>query len=160
MSNNQSGKKKKFTYNLETILKVREIYKKQQEEKFSLAQTKLQEERRKEKEIKSFQQKKYNELRESIDGGATLNFSDLLLRKTHLEKLAADVKEQEKIRQKAAKRKERERRTLVEKMKDQKVMEKDKHNKLLKWQKNVRKEETKFLDDLSSGQFNARKSND
>lgn len=149
----QSGKKKTFNYNLETILRIREIHEKQQQEKFATAQLKHQQERKKEKELKDMQEKKYDELRDSIDRGATLDFSDLVLRRLHLEKVAKDVEAQEKVRKKAYKKREQERNTLVEKVKDKKVIEKDKENKRADWQKEVKKEETKFIDDIATSRF-------
>ena len=96
----QSGKQKRFKYRLESVLKARETKKKQQQATLSKAQRIQAEEKRKEEEIKKFQAEKYMELRTELSAGATVDFNSLILRKTHLERLAKAVDQQIETREK------------------------------------------------------------
>ena len=153
----ESGKKKKFSYKLNTVLKAREIHKKKQQEKLSLAKKKLKKEEEKEASLKEFQSKKYQELRDTLDKGKTLDFSTLILRKTHLSKVAKEVEEQEDKRKKAAKTKAKEQDVLLEKMQEEEMIKKDKERRHQLWKQAVKKEDVKKIDDISTNRYNRKK---
>jgi len=154
----QERKNKKFEYNLDSVLRVRNIRKKQEEEQFNKAQLRLREEKRKEEELKDFQKQKYNELREMMEAGSTIeNFQHVLLRKSHLELLKEKVDGQEKIREEAEEKRDDQRVKLVAAVKNEKIIEKDKENKKEVWKKVLAKEQTKSLDDIATIGYIRRK---
>jgi hypothetical protein len=144
-------KSKRFNYSLQTVLKVREIREKQEQEKFKEAEKVLQEEIKKEKEIKDFQNAKYNELTNIMSGkdGHT-DLQNVIMRKSHLEVVKEQVLQQEKVKEEAEEKKEDQRKNVVKAVKDTKIIEKDKENKRKVWKKIMDKEEGKFLDDISA----------
>ena len=147
-------KSKRFKYNLGSVLKVREIREKQEQEKFASAERTALEEKRKEEEIKSFETEKYKELRQLIAPGKPIeNFYEILQRKSHLEVVKKQAKEQERKSDEADRLKEAQRETLLTAARDKKIMEKDQENKKKAWRKVMDKEETKFLDDISTSRF-------
>ena len=148
-------KSKRFDYNLQAVLKYREIKEKQEQEKFSKAEQKFKEEKKKEEEIKEFQKEKYHELREELSDGE-IDFHQVQVRKGHLEVLKEDVIEQERLRNEAEQKKDDQREVLVQSVKEKKVLEKDKEKKKDKWRVFMNKEEGKFLDDVG-GIGNERK---
>jgi len=121
-------KSKRFNYQLESVLKVRNIREKQEQEKFMLAERKFLEEQKKEEEIKTFQDQKYKELRQEMSSG-DINFQHVLMRKSHLEILKEDVKKQEEQREEAEKKKDEKREDLIKAAKNKKIIQKDKENK-------------------------------
>ncbi len=153
----QSGKQKRFKYRLESVLTTREVKKKQQQASLSNAQRIQAEERQKEAEIKAFQAKKYNELRDEIDAGMVVDFNNLILRKAHLERLAQRVDEQVEKREKADTVVITEQEKLVYCTQAEKIIKKDKENRRKLWKLAVQREEIKHLDDIASGQFLRKK---
>lgn len=157
----KAKKSKRFNYNLAAVLKVRELKEQQEKDRFSEAQQKLQEEERKEEEIKDFQRQKYNELRNIMDAGKTINnFQHILMRKSHLDIVKEQVAEQVKKREQAEDAKEEQREVLSKAMKDRKVIEKDKEKKKTAWKKLMDKEEGKFLDEISTIGYERRRRED
>jgi flagellar protein FliJ len=151
-------KSKRFNYNLESVLKVRDIREKQEQEKFLAAEQKFMEEERKEEEIKSFQNQKYRELRTLMEPGAKISdFQEVLMRNSHLDIVKTQVEEQERAKKEAEKLKEAQRETLIKAVKDRKIMEKDKENKKESWRKVMDKEQGKFLDDIATIGFSRKK---
>lgn len=151
-------KSKRFNYNLESVLKVRAIREKQQQEKFAQAEKEYIEEQKKEEEIKEFQRQKYSELRTLISPGKPIeNFQEVLMRKSHLEILKDKVIEQEKSREVAEEKKEQERDTLVKAAMNRQIMEKDKDNKKDSWRKLMDKEDSKFLDEIATIRHDPKK---
>lgn len=150
-------KSKRFNYNLGSVLKVREIREKQEQEKFLQAEKHFFEEEKKEKEIKEFQQQKYTELRDIINPGSKIsNFQEVLMRKSHLEIVKEQVVEQQHLKEEAERLKEEQRQRLIKAVRDKKVMEKDKEKKKDGWRKLMDKEDGKFLDEIATIGF-ARK---
>ncbi len=145
-------KGKRFRYNLETVLKVRGIHEKAEQEKFSEADKKLQEEAEKERKIKDFQTEKYYELRDAMSGEIS-NFQAVLMRKSHLDLLKQKVEDQEQLRVQAEQEKEIQREKLVQAMKEKKIIEKDKDKKNVLWKRWREKEQNKFLDDIATVRF-------
>lgn len=142
-------KKGKFNYGLDSVLKVREIFEKQQKAVFAEKERILNEEKQKEEELKNWQDQMNTELRNSMIGEIK-DFGTILRRRSHLVKVKEDVETQEDIRVKAEKIREEQREKLELKMKERKVIEKDKDNKKEDWRKFMDKDEGKFLDDIAN----------
>ncbi len=154
----QPKKSKRFKYNLEAVLKVRDIREKQEQEKFMTAEKQYLEEQKKEEEIKEFQSQKYKELRTIIEPGAKIsNFQEVLMRNTHLGIVKTQVEEQEKVKLEAERIKEEKRELLLKAVRDKKIIEKDKENKRDGWKKVMDKEAGKFLDDIATIGFSRKK---
>ncbi|MBU0579746.1 MAG: hypothetical protein KKA19_01100 [Candidatus Margulisbacteria bacterium] len=145
-------KKGPFKYNLETVLKVRNIREKLEKEKFAKAQKEFQKELEKEKKIKDFQNKKQTEQRQALSGRIK-DFGRILQGHFHLGKVKTDVDKQEKARLEAEQKKEEQREKLIKSIMDRKIMDKDKDKKKVSWRKLMNKEETKFLDDITTSRF-------
>jgi len=143
-------KSKRFKYNLETVLKYRQIRETQEQEKFTKARKKYESELEKEEKIKKFQKEKYLELAEKMSAGHVIDFQQVLMRRSHLDDLKGKVIEQEKSREEAEKKKEEQREELVKAVKDRKIMDKDKEKKRDAWKDLIKKEEGKFLDEIAS----------
>jgi flagellar export protein FliJ len=153
-------KSKSFKYNLETVLKVREIRQKQQEERLSKAQQHLTVEQKKEMEIKNFQSEKFIELRGILDTGKTItDFSEIMRRKSHLDVVKEQVVAQEKKRVEAEEQRNDERKKLVAANQKKQVMETDKDKKKVAWRRVMAREDIKRLDDMTQSRF-ARKPKD
>jgi len=144
-------KSKRFQYSLETLLKVRGIREKQQQDKFDEADKTLKKEVQKEDEIKETQQRQYDDLRSNLEAGKLIkDLQTIMMREAHLEVLKERVEEQVKVRKDAEEKKEEERKDLVKAVKEKKVIEINKEKKRWEWKKFMDKEEGKFLDDIST----------
>ena len=151
-------KSKRFVYNLQALLKVREIREKQEQDKFAEAEKKFLEEKKKEEEIKNFQSQCYAKLREIMSGEKGMpNVQEIMMRKVHLEVLQGQVEEQIKKTEEAEKAKEEQREALTKAIKEKKVIEKDKEKTREAWKKLMDKEEGKFLDDISTVGFEMKR---
>lgn len=148
----QPKKGSRFLYNLEAVLKVRNIREIQEQEKFNEANRKLLEEKRKEKEIKDFQAQKYFELRQIMSEIST-NVNQIMAHKVHLEIVAEKVIQQVKKREEAEEKKEEQRQKLIKAVKDKRIIETDKDKKRVAWRKLMDKEDSKFLDDIATAKF-------
>lgn len=149
-------KGKRFRYSLETVLKVRNIREKQEQDKFRDAIKELEEEQRKEREIKNFQAQKYTELRTAMVGGIEHKQTDLqnvLVRKVHLEIVKEKVAQQEKARIEAEKKKEEQRLRVIKAVKEKRIIEKNKEHKHIEWRHMMDKEDGKFLDEIATIKF-------
>jgi len=146
-------KSKRFTYNLETVLNYRTIRETQEREKFDKARRQFLEEQRKEREIKDFQQEKYVELAAQIAAGTTIDFQQIIMRRTHLETVKQQVIDQEKAREEAEQKKEEQRKELVKSAREKKILDRDKEKKRDVWKKFMNKEESKFLDEIATIKF-------
>ena len=153
----QSGKKKRFHYRLESVLTARETKKKHQQAALSNAQRIQAEAQRKETEAKAYQAEKYAELRTELDAGATINFSSLILRKAHLERLEKIVNEHVEKRKNADTVVLSEQEKLVACTQAEKIIQKDKDNRRKLWKRAVQREEMKTIDEIASGQFLRKK---
>ena len=146
----KAKKSKRFTYNLKTVLKYREIKENQAQDTFNKAQEKFNQEKKKEEELKENQRQKYAELANQMSAGQEVNLQQIFMRKTHLEVLKEEVIQQVQVREEAQEHKEEKRQDLIAAIKDKKILEKDKEKKREEWKKLMQKEENKFLDDISS----------
>jgi hypothetical protein len=146
----KAKKGKRFRYSLDALLKVRGIREEQEKDKFKEAERRLIEEKRKEEEIKTFETKKYEELKGMMAGGAALpDVQQIMMRKAHLEKVREQLATQEEAVKTAVTKKEVQRQSMVLAMVEKKIIEKDKGKTRIAWKKMMNKEEGKFLDDIA-----------
>lgn len=144
-------KSKKFIYNLRTVHKVRVIFEKIEKEKFAKAVQEYELQLKKEKEMKDYEKNQQKQLADKLTGD--LDFATILHRQHFLKKYKIDVLEQEEKRKEADQKKEEQRERLIHAIKDRKILDKDKENKRKSWRKLMDKEETKFLDDITTPRF-------
>ena len=145
-------KSKRYNYNLESVLKVRNIREKLQIEETARAKRKLQEEQEKQDKIKLAQDLEHQNIL-NLYSGEALDFTQIQLRKHHLTKLTEDFQKQEIETNKAVQKKEKEEKNLIKAVKDRKILDKDKDKKRALWKKLMEKEDVKFLDDISVSRF-------
>ena len=150
----KAKKSKTFVYQLETVLKVRGIREKQEQEKFQKAEEKLKEEIKKEEELKKVQIEAYTELNHLMSSYELPDMNVIKIRKIHLERLDTQVKEQAEKRKEAEKERDQQREALNQAVKERKIIEKDKEKTRDKWRKIMDKEDLKFMDDLAGIRFN------
>lgn len=151
-------KSKRFEYNLKTVLKVRNIFERIEKEKFAEAQRKYLEELKKEEEMHEYERQQQLQLRNKLTGQIE-DFASVLHRQQFLKKYKQDVIAQENKTKEADQRKEEQRERLIKAIKDRKILDKDKEHKREAWQKLMNREETKFLDDISTTRFYRNKYN-
>ena len=149
----KAKKSKRFVYALDMLLKVRKIREKKAQEAYSQSLMALEEEKKKEEELKVFQNQSYQELYHLIASGEIKDVSEINRRKAHLEVLKVKVDEQIQKRIEAEKVCEEKKELLVQALKDRKIIEKDKEHKREAWKKLMDVESGKFLDDISSVKF-------
>ncbi len=149
----KAKKSKRFKYNLQTLLKVREIRKKQAEEVYNEAKRQLEIERKKEEELRQKEILAYAEFREFMTSGDLGDVGEINRHKVHVEKAKQAILKQLEIIQQAIEKVEEARLELVKCLKDQKIIEKDKEHKREAWRKLMDKEAGKFLDDIASVGF-------
>ena len=144
---------KKFNYDLESVLKVRAIKEKKEQEKFAHKQNKLIEEKKKEDEIKDNKNNKEDDLRKVFKRGPITDFSRVLQRKAHLEVLKDDLDKQVDQVIEASKQLEEQRAKLITSMKEKKIIETHKGKKLEEYKSIMLHLETKFLDEIATERF-------
>lgn len=144
---------KKFEYGLESVLKVRAIKEKKEQEKFAEKKRKYLTEKQKEEEIKEEKKDKEEELRGVFRRGPISDFSRILRRKAHLEVLKDDLDVQVEKVIEASNLLEEQRAKLIASMKDKKIMEKHKEEKLEEYKKIMQDLELKFMDEIATERF-------
>ncbi|HVN67403.1 MAG TPA: flagellar FliJ family protein [Candidatus Sulfotelmatobacter sp.] len=148
---------KKFQYDLNSVLKVRGIREKREQEKFAEKNREFLEQKRKEEEIKREKRGKEAELRDVFNKGPISNFEKVLRRKAHLEVLKDNLDDQVEKVIEASKNLEEQRARLVAAMKDKKIMEKHRERKLDEYNKVMQSLEMKFLDEIATQRFEHEK---
>jgi flagellar FliJ protein len=148
---------KKFKYGLTSVLKVRAIKEKKEQEKFAEKKRSYMTEKNKEEEIDENKKNKEGDLRKVFKKGPISDFSKVLQRKAHLEVLRDDLDKQVEKVIEASKLLEEQRAHLINAMKDKKVMEKHKEKKLDEYKKIMNELETKFLDEIATERFKHEK---
>tara|TARA_A100001015_G_scaffold295879_1_gene375397 strand:- start:315 stop:887 length:573 start_codon:yes stop_codon:yes gene_type:complete len=146
-------KSKRFEYNLESALNFRELRETQEQDKFNKAEQKFKEELNKEERMKDQEKSEHVGLVGEISEGKTIDFQQVMMRKSHLEQLKGQIVEQVQVRETAEEEKETQRDALVQAMKDKKILEEDKEKKRDMWKAIMKKEEMKFLDEIASISF-------
>jgi len=144
---------KRFKYDLESVLKVRGIKEKKEQEKFAEKQVEYIKQKQKEETIKQEKKHKEEELRNVFKRGPITNFEKVLRRKAHLEVLKDDLDNQVEKVIEASSALEEQRAHLVASMKDKKIMEKHKEKKLDEYKKIMQDLEVKFLDEIATERF-------
>jgi flagellar protein FliJ len=143
----------KFKYSLETVLKVRGIRERKEKEKFAEKEREYNTEKLKEEQLEEEKTEKEGELKHIIKKGPISEFEKVLRRHAHLGVLKKDIDEQiEKVID-SSKRLEMQRAKLVESMKERKIMEKDKENRLSDYDDMMKDLEIKFLDEIATQRF-------
>ena len=143
----------KFKYNLETVLKVRKIREKKEQEKFADKKRVYNTEKEKEEVLRDEQHHRHDELRNMMGSGPIKDFADVLRRKGHLDVLKEDLEKQIDKVIEASKLLEDQRQMLIESMKKKQIMEKDKDNKLVEYKALMQNIEMKFLDEIATQRF-------
>ncbi len=146
----KAKKAKRFRYQLETVLKVRNIRERQAQEAFQSAERAYLEAVEKEKKIKAYEQEKYTELRDIMSGKTTVtDVQMVVIRKAHLDRVHDDVLQHESATKEAEQTKEARRDDLIAAVKNRKIIEKDRAKTRESWRKIMDKEDGKFLDDIA-----------
>lgn len=140
---------KKFRYDLETVLKVRKIKEKKEQEEFAKRTRDYMTEKEKQEKIEREKQDREKELRSILGKGPIQGFERVMQRKMHLGILKDERDKQEKKTDEANERLEAQRQSLVTSMKDRKVMERHRENTLKKYQHLMRQVEGKTLDETA-----------
>ena len=140
----------RFQYPLETVLKVRAIKEKKEQEKFALKQKDYITEKEKEEQMEENKREKEGELKTIIKKGPITQFEKVLRRHAHLGVLKKDIDDQiEKVID-ASKKLEDQRAKLIESMKDRKIIEKNKEHRLDEYEEMMKSLEIKFMDEIAT----------
>ncbi|MCX5749144.1 MAG: hypothetical protein NTZ10_02740 [Candidatus Saganbacteria bacterium] len=144
---------KKFKYGLETVLKVKEIREKKEQEKFATRQKEYYVEKTKEQEIHDTKDQQAKEFKKIVGKGRISDFSKVLQRRQHLGVLKEELDNQiEKVID-ASQKLERQREKLLDSMKDRKIIEKDKEHKLDQYNEVMKLYDIKFMDEIATLRF-------
>lgn len=143
----------KFKYGLDAVLKVREIKEIKEQEKFADKQRTYLTEKEKEEALKEQERTRKNELKKMIGGGPIPDFANVLRRQAHLGVLKQDVNKQIQQVIEAQKKLEEQRENLIHSMKDRKIIETDKENRLEDYNKMMKELESKFMDEIATERF-------
>lgn len=144
---------KKFKYGLETVLKVRGIREKKEQEKFADKKRAYLTEKEKEEALKQKKAGEEQEIREAFKPGKTSDFEKVMRRHAHLGILKGEIETQVEKVIESSRILEDQREKLLNSMKDKKIMEKDKENKLRDYGKVMQDLEIKFLDEIATQRF-------
>lgn len=150
----------RFKYDLETVLKVRDIKKRKEEEKFAEKQRVYLKEKEEEDRIEAERENRRDELRGIMKKGPISDFAKIIRRKAHLTKLKEDLDTQVEKVIDASEKLEQQRSKLIESMKDKKIIEKHKEHKLDEYKKLMQDLEIKFLDEIATERFRHEKENE
>ena len=148
----------KFKYVLQTVLKVREIRERKEEEKFAEKQRDYLKEKEREEILERERENRRNELRGIMRKGPISDFAKILRRKAHLGKLKEDLDQQVEKVIEASTKLEQQREKLIGAMRDKKLIEKHKEHKLDEYKKVMQALEIKFLDEIATQRFQHEKS--
>ena len=150
-------KGRRFNYQLEALLKVRGIQKTQEQDKFKKTEQALKEEQRKEQELVDHENAAYTDLVTKMNSE---NFPDahfIQARKAYLEIMKGKIQAQHKEVEKADDANKQQREALIKAVREEKVIEKDKEKTREAWVELMKKEDTKFLDEIAIIGFENKK---
>jgi len=142
-------KARRFVYQLESLLKVRGIRKKQEQDKFKKAEQKLKEEIQKEEALIAQEQAVYADLMAKMSSDRFPGMHFIQQRKAYLEAMKVKISEQSEKRMAAQTACDKQREALIKAVKEEKVIKKDKEKTREAWVKLMAKEEGKFLDEIA-----------
>lgn len=145
----KASKSSRFRYQLATLLRVREIRERQEQDKFIESEKKLAEEIRKEELARQREIEAYDTLSARMQDKELPNLTEINMRKYHLEAMKEAYLAQIKARQDAEKARDLQREKLNQAVKERKIIEKDKEKTRDAWRKIMNKEDAKFLDDIA-----------
>jgi len=143
----------KFKYSLQTVLKVRGIKEKKEQEKFAEKKRHYLTEKEKEEIIERDKEEKREELKGIMGKGPISDFAKVLRRRAHLGKLKEDLDKQIERVIEASKILEEQRNKLIQAMKDKKIIEKDKERMFEEYKKLMQDLEIKFIDEIATERF-------
>jgi flagellar FliJ protein len=143
----------KFKYNLETVLKVRGIREKKEQEKFADKKRAYLKEKDEEERLRDEKKGEENTIRTAFRKGPISDFEKVMRRHAHLGILKEDIENQVEKVIEASRTLEDQREKLVSAIKDKKIMEKDKEKTLDKYKKLMQDLELKFLDEIATQRF-------
>lgn len=143
-------KKKRFEYNLQSVLEYRLDCESKEQERFIRADQAYREELAKEEALKHQEMMAHQGLLEELAMGKIIDFQQIGMRRAHLEQLKVEIKEQVAVRIEAEEKKNEQHKVLIQAMKDRKILEEDKEKKHNLWKKMMKKEELKFLDEVAT----------
>ena len=144
---------KKFRYDLDSVLKVRAIKEKKEQEQFAQKKIAYLNEKEKEEAIEREKKTQEEQLRGVFRKGPISDFEKVMRRRSHLDVLKDDLDEQVEKVIEASRLLEEQRARLVESMKDKKIMEKHKGKKLDEYKKMMQDLEIKFMDEIATERF-------
>jgi flagellar FliJ protein len=143
---------KKFKYGLETVLKVRGIKEKKEQEKFAEKKRAYLTEKEKEEALKEKKRGEEQEIREAFKSKVS-DFEKVLRRHSHLGVLKGEIENQVEKVIESSRQLEDQREKLLTSMKDKKIIEKDKEKKFDQYAKVMQDLEMKFLDEIATERF-------
>ncbi|MBH37852.1 hypothetical protein CL658_02345 [bacterium] len=146
-------KGKRFVYSLKTLLNVRNIREKQQQEKFNAAEKKLHEERLEEATMKKEQTEHLNYVNSLLSSKELPSMTTIEMHQEHVKRMEEKVKKQQEVVKKSKEKRDEEQKELIQKVKEKKIIEKDKEKTRVKWKKMMDKLDSEFLDELASIKF-------
>lgn len=150
MAEQKAGKR--FQYGLETVLKVRGIHEKQEQEKFANKKRAYLTEKEKEEALKQQKKGEEEEIRQAFSGKVS-DFQKVLIRHSHLGVLKGEIDTQVEKVIESSRQLEDQRENLLKSVKDKKIIEKDKERKFEQYTKAVQDAEIKFLDEIATQRF-------
>lgn len=143
----------RFKYRLETVLKVRGIKEKKEQEKFAEKKRDYIQEKKTEEAIEKDKGDKRDELKGIMEKGPISDFAKVLRRRAHLGKLKEDLDKQIERVIEASRILEEQRGKLIKSMKEKKIIEKDKENRFDDYKKMMQDLEIKFIDEIATERF-------
>ena len=146
-------KGKRFVYPLESLLKVRKIREKQQQEAFNKAELELHKERLTETQMKQEQDAHIVKVHEMLSSSELPSLTTIQMNQEHMKALEQKVNEQKKVVKKAEEKRTKEHELLIEKAKEKKIIERDREKTRDAWKKMMDKIDAQFLDELASIKF-------
>ena len=143
----------KFKYTLETVLKVRGIREKKEQEKFAEKKREYLKEKDEENKLRTEKKSEEETIRKVFRKGPISDFEKVMRRHAHIGILKEDIENQVEKVIEASKVLEDQREHLISAMKDKKIIEKDKEHTLKKYHKLMQDLELKFLDEIATQRY-------
>src|SRR3989339_1407811 len=143
----------KFKYGLETVLKVRKIREKKEQEKFAEKKREYLKEKEEEDKLRYRKKSEENVIRDAFKKGPISDFEKVMRRHANLGILKENIETQVEKVIEASKKLEDQREKLIASVKDKKIMEKDKENTLKKYNKLMQDLELQFLDEIATQRY-------
>jgi len=140
---------KKFSFKLQKVIDVKESIEKQKMMELAEAEREVKIEKEKLQKLLTKKQR-YIELFTEKKENGPINASDANQFLRYIDKLRKDIEKQKERIEIKIKEAERRRNDLIEIVKDKKILEKLRENKLVDYKKDVIKQEQNFLDEVGA----------